>query len=148
MLQLSVQIVKLRIMFLPSFFLHFSVSISCFLLSSNLNLNSWTIKASLKGPKHRSKMKWNGIHSVALHIWAFKRKNRTHFFVSLHHCCVIGLDRWRTNSNLNFWCRARYSFYLFCNFSYDMYTLFFLGMFFCWVFFLPELGKFLLHLGK
>ncbi len=36
-----------------------------------------------------------------------------------------------------FWCRARHSFYLFCNFSYDT---FFLGMFSCWAFFLPELG--------
>ncbi len=42
---------------------------------------------------------------------------------------------------VKFWCRARHSFYLFCNFSYDTYTLFFLGMFSCWAFFLPEVGK-------
>jgi hypothetical protein len=34
---------------------------------------------------------------------------------------------------------AVHSFCLFCNFSYDTFTLFFLGMFSCWVFFLPEL---------
>ncbi len=32
--------------------------------------------------------------------------------------------------------------------SLTIHTLFFLGMFACWVFFLPELGKLLLHLGK
>jgi hypothetical protein len=32
--------------------------------------------------------------------------------------------------------------------SLTIHTLFFLGMFSCWVFFPPELGKWLLHLGK
>ncbi len=52
-------------------------------------------------------------------------------------------------TQVKYWCRSRHSFYLFCYFTYDtVHTLFFLGMFSFWVFFLPELGKWLQHLGK
>jgi hypothetical protein len=55
-----------------------------------------------------------------------------------HHTC------WYRDKT---WCRARHSFIYFI-ISLTIHTLFFLEIFSCWVFFLPELGSRLLHLGK
>ncbi len=70
------------------------------------------------------------------------------FSAFLHFECKCALNGSKNGKpffskcKYKYWCRARHSFYLFCNFWYDtIHTLFFLGMFSCWVYFLPELGK-------